>query len=366
MKIPFNNIYKDKKVLITGHTGFKGSWLSIWLKKLNANVYGISKDIPTNPNLFVLANLKDEIIHNKLDIRNFTLLLDCINKIKPDFIFHMAAQSLVSKSFIDPIDTFSTNIIGTGNILECIKKINHPCVGIIITSDKCYDNLELDRGYHEEDILGGKDPYSASKGSAELVFKSYYNSFFIQQDKIRISTVRAGNVIGGGDWAKNRIIPDCIRAWENNKSVVIRNPNSTRPWQHVLEPLSGYLHLGHELFKKNKLNGQSFNFGPLPDNNHTVIELIKEMINNYKKISIKGYEVLNNNDFEEAKLLKLNCNKVFKKINWVANLNFQETIFFTADWYNNYNNSDNPLVFTIKQIDKYCKKAFDNDMIWMK
>ena len=366
MKIPFNNFYKNKKVLITGHTGFKGSWISIWLTKLNAKIHGISKDVPTNPSLFKLLNLEKDIKHHQLDIRDFKLLLKCINKIKPDIIFHMAAQSLVSKSFADPLNTFSTNIIGTGNILECLKRMEHPCIGIIITSDKCYDNLELDRGYHEKDILGGKDPYSASKGSAELLFKSYFHSFFINQERIRVSTVRAGNVIGGGDWAKNRIIPDCIRAWANNKSVIIRNPKSTRPWQHVLEPLSGYLHLGHELYNNCNLNGESFNFGPLPENNHTVLELIQEMINNYKISSTETYKILEKGDFYEAKLLKLSCHKAFKKINWVANLNFNETIFFTADWYKKYSSNLNVKDFTLDQITQYCKKAHKNEIIWMK
>jgi CDP-glucose 4,6-dehydratase len=361
----FNNTYDGKNVFITGHTGFKGSWLSCWLTQLGANVTGYSLDIPTVPSLFELLRLEKEINHIVGDVRDHDTLLNTVRTIKPDYIFHLAAQSLVGNSYDNPSGTMTTNIIGVNNILDAARVVGKKCTVVIITSDKCYDNLELERGYHENDILGGKDPYSASKGAAELVVNGYYHSFFKTQDLIRVATARAGNVIGGGDWAKDRIIPDCIRAWEKEEKVKIRNPHSTRPWQHVLEPLSGYLHLGQQLSENNDLNGKSFNFGPPVQNDHTVLELIEQIAKQYYEGNKMAYEIIDQSSFHEAGLLKLDCTKVKQQLSWEANLNFEQTAYFTAKWYSNYESID-VHDLTSKQIENYCDTAIKKQLSWTK
>ena len=365
----FKNIYKDKKVLITGHTGFKGSWLTIWLLKLGANVYGISKDIPTNPSMFNELELRKKIKHFEKDVRDLESVKKVINEVKPDFVFHLAAQSLVSVSYSDPIETISTNVLGTTNILEGLKESNHNCVGIIITSDKCYDNIEWVWGYKETDILGGKDIYSGSKGAAELIFKSYFNSFFNNDvSNVNIATARAGNVIGGGDWAKDRIVPDCMRAWSKYKIVEIRSPNATRPWQHVLEPLSGYLALGQELHNNKKLNGENFNFGPASHYIHTVKKILHDLSEywNFNKKS-KGYKITGNIKFHEAGLLKLNCDKALFHLKWLPTLNYKQLIEFTGSWYFNfYKQQENIFNQTLVQIDSYEQIAIDKEIRWTK
>ena len=267
--------FKNKKVIITGHTGFKGSWLSLWMSMLGAEVSGISISIPTNPSHFELLNLK---IKNdiRVDIYNSKKIEDIISRIKPDYVFHLAAQPLVALSYQNPLETFQTNVVGTANLLEALRELKNECIAVIITSDKSYDNLEISRGYHEDDKLGGSDPYSGSKGAAELVINSYTKSFFIENN-IRIGVGRAGNVIGGGDWAKNRIIPDAIRSIENEQNLIIRSPNATRPWQHVLEPLSGYISLAINLKNSNENNGQAFNFGPSFEYDYTVQDVLVEL-----------------------------------------------------------------------------------------
>ena len=365
MKNLFNNTYEGKKVIITGNTGFKGSWLTFWLLQLGAKVVGYSKDIPTNPSMFEILNLKNLIDHVVGDVRDQEFLSQIILDKKPEFIFHLAAQSLVKNSYLYPSETMTTNIIGTINILECLRELNHPCVGVIITSDKCYDNLGLKRGFHERDLLGGKDPYSASKSAAELVFRGYYHSFFKVQELVRIATARAGNVVGGGDWANDRIVPDCIRAWEKNEKVIIRNPYSTRPWQHVLEPLSGYLHLGQRLFENNDLNGESFNFGPLPQNDHTVLELIEQMVKQYFEDHKMHYEIIYQSSFHEADLLKLDCTKAKEQLSWQANLNFEQTAFFTTNWYSNYTSVE-VRDLTKDQIENFCNTASNKQLSWIK
>jgi len=251
----FSDIYKGKKVLVTGHTGFKGTWLTTWLLSLDADVIGISKDIPTQPSMFEILGLEDKIQHHNIDIRDISALSQVITDEKPDFVFHLAAQAIVSISYDDPLDTISSNLMGTTNLLESLRISNHQCTAIIITSDKAYDNVEQIWGYKENDPMGGKDIYSGSKGASELIFKSYYHSFFkSEESSVRLAVARAGNVIGGGDWAQDRIVVDCVEAWSKPKSVEIRSPGATRPWQHVLEPLSGYLNLGQELYNDRGLN----------------------------------------------------------------------------------------------------------------
>jgi len=365
----FGDIYSNKKVLITGNTGFKGSWLSVWLLKLGAKVYGLSKDIPTEPSMFKELGLKNKIDHRQKDIRDLNSVKQIIAEVKPDFIFHLAAQSLVSKSYSDPIETVTTNVLGTTNVLEGLKEANHNCIGVIITSDKCYDNVEWIWGYKETDTLGGKDIYSGSKGAAEIIFKSYYHSFFKKDESnVKIATTRAGNVIGGGDWAQDRIIPDCMRAWSNNKIVKIRSPKATRPWQHVLEPLSGYLTLGHKLYISYDFNGESFNFGPLSRYNHTVEELLQEL-SKYWKIQdfSNAYNITDNITFHEAGLLKLNCDKALSNLKWLPTLSYEELIKFTGSWYFNfYSDKINMFDFTLDQINKYEQMATNKKLQWTK
>ena len=240
-------LFKDSKIIITGHTGFKGSWLTMWLRILGGDIYGLSDDQYTNPSHFKVLQLEDQINNYKIDIKETNNTVNLIKEIKPDFIFHLAAQPIIKESYLDPIKTWKTNTIGTLNILEGLRKLDKECIAILITSDKCYENVEWIYGYRETDKLGGIDPYSSSKAAAEIAISSYLRSFFTNDHPVRIGIGRAGNVIGGGDWAENRIVPDAIRSWTKDNSVKLRNPNSTRPWQHVLEPLSGYLTLAKKI-----------------------------------------------------------------------------------------------------------------------
>ena len=328
--------FKNKKVLVTGHTGFKGSWLSLWLSSLGAKVVGISIDNQSKNSHFTINSLGNKIYRDiRSDVRNLQKLKKIILKHKPDIIFHLAAQSLVKKSYNDPVKTFTSNSVGTLNILESLRFLKKRCTAIIITSDKSYKNLEISRGYKENDLLGGKDPYSASKASAELIIQSYIDSFFSKKNsKIRVGVARAGNVIGGGDWSKDRLIPDCVKAWGKNKKAIIRNPKSTRPWQHVLEVLFGYLIFAKKLSNNSNFHGEVFNFGPSKNNNFTVIQLVKKINKFWKKIS---WKIKNEKDnMTESKLLKLNSGKARKLLKWKTVLNFDETIYFVSDWYKNY------------------------------
>jgi CDP-glucose 4,6-dehydratase len=363
----FKGCYKNKKVLVTGNTGFKGSWLSVWLIELGAKVYGISNGTPTKPDsLFEDIDLIKRITYIEADIRDGDKMKSTISEIKPDFVFHLAAQPIVIKSYNDPVETMTTNIIGTVNILEALRFLDNNCTAVFITSDKCYDNVEWLWGYRETDSLGGKDPYSASKGAAELMIKSYAFSYFMNpQSCIKVSSVRAGNVIGGGDWAENRIVPDCIRAWLENKPVDIRSPQSTRPWQHVLEPLSGYLLVGQKLFEDNSINGQAFNFGPNSDQNKTVLELIDTLSKYWQDQGTKLYNVIHPPSFHEAGLLKLNCDKALHILNWKPVLNFEETTALTSLWYKFSVNSVTQLYqFTVGQINEYTEIAKHRNLIW--
>ena len=280
----FSNIYNGKTVLVTGHTGFKGSWLCLWLKKLGAEVIGIGLDPISEKTFFSINKINEIIVDKRFDIRDLEKLKEVVENYKPDFVFHLAAQAIVRKSYINPVKTWSTNLIGTINLLESLRYLKKKCSCVLITSDKCYANKEWIWGYRESDQLGGSDPYSASKAAAELAIKSYYDSFYKDKDSlVRITSARAGNVIGGGDWSEDRIVPDCIRAWSNSGTVKLRSPKSTRPWQHVLEPLSGYLTLASILYNDQSLNGQSFNFGPAVTESHSVLELVEKMGDSWEK-----------------------------------------------------------------------------------
>ena len=258
----FNNAYQGKRVLVTGHTGFKGSWLCAWLLELGAEVAGFSIDVPTDPSHFEALNLKNHVHHISGDVRDRNRVRSVMEEFAPDFVFHLAAQAIVRRSFQDPVITFETNTLGTLNILDCIRQSSSAAVGVIVTSDKCYRNMEWPWGYRETDTLGGSDPYSASKGCAELILHSYMKTYF--QEGPRLASARAGNVIGGGDWAQDRLVPDAVRAWSRKKTLAVRHPGATRPWQHVLEPLSGYLCLGARLWAHDPLAvSEAFNFGPI-------------------------------------------------------------------------------------------------------
>jgi CDP-glucose 4,6-dehydratase len=352
----FNNIYRNKKVLITGHTGFKGSWLVTWLLNLGADVIGVSRDIPTQPSMFEILGLADKIQHHIIDICDIKSLSQLVSDKKPDFVFHLAAQAIVSTSYSGPLDTISSNVMGTTNLLESLRISNHQCTAVIITSDKAYDNIEQVWGYKENDPMGGKDIYSGSKGAAELIFKSYYHSFFkSKESNICLAVARAGNVIGGGDWAQDRIVVDCVEAWSKGKSVEIRSPEATRPWQHVLEPLSGYLNLGQVLYNDKNFNGEGFNFGPRAEQNHTVVELLEDLSEywNFKNTS-DAFSVTGDIPFHEAGLLKLNCDKSLALLKWQATLDYQDTIKFTSKWYYDYyKNGNDMMAKTIQQIGEY-------------
>jgi CDP-glucose 4,6-dehydratase len=363
----FGNIYSGKKVLITGHTGFKGAWLTSWLLKLDAKVYGIAKDIPTKPSMFEELELTEKIIDYKEDLRDLEKIKEIVSLVKPDFVFHLAAQPIVSVSYAEPIETITSNVIGTTNILEALRQSNFPCIAIVVTSDKCYDNVEWIWGYKETDAVGGKDVYSGSKGAAELIFKSYYHSFFNKANSnVRIASARAGNVIGGADWAMDRIVPDCMRAWSENKVVEIRSPNATRPWQHVLEPLSGYLSLAQELYNRPELNGESFNFGPNSEYNHTVQQILEDLSKCWKfKEPAEAYVITDNIKFNEAGLLKLNCDKALFNLKWKATLDYDQLLNFTGEWYYlYYESNENMFSYTIEQIEKYERAAKERGNKW--
>ena len=363
----FNDIYKDKKVLVTGHTGFKGTWLTTWLLKLGAEIIGLSKDIPTIPSMFEELELESKIKHYIEDIRNLDKMVEIISSEKPEFLFHLAAQPIVSTSYSSPIETISSNVMGTANILEALKLSNHKCTAIIITSDKAYDNVEQVWGYKEDDKMGGKDIYSGSKGAAELIIKSYYHSFFKKDTcNIKLAIGRAGNVIGGGDWAKDRIVVDCMKAWSQKQTVEIRSPEATRPWQHVLEPLSGYLNLGAELYENDSLHGEAFNFGPRAEQNHTVKQLLEDLSKYWHFTNVNdAFTVTDNIPFHEAGLLKLNCDKALFYFKWQANMEYKDTIRFTSSWYYDfYKNDVNILNKTIEQITEYESMAKEKGLIW--
>lgn len=360
----FQDIYKNKKVFLTGHTGFKGSWLALWLSKLGAEVFGYSLDIPTKPSHFELLNLN---LKTELgDILDKKKLSKTIESFSPDIVFHMAAQPLVRRSYLEPAKTFETNIMGTLNVLESCRETKVKAI-VNITSDKCYDNQEHLRGYKEDDPMGGKDPYSASKGCAEILANSYRYSFFNINEGSKSHTtlladVRAGNVIGGGDWAEDRLIPDLIRAASSNQKVVIRYPRSVRPWQHVLEPLSGYLQLGWKLLESQTEFAENWNFGPNDEADLTVKEVIERSKNIWDKIDYHIQESPKN--FHEAGLLKLDSNKARAKLNWESVWNLDETFRRTISWYKNYYETSQ--ISSKEDLEAYIKAATVKKLAWTK
>lgn len=349
------NLFKNKKIIITGFNGFKGSWLTIWLKLLGAKVYGISLRNKKQNNHFNLVKKDLKIKEYYFDINNLYKLKKTISEIKPDFVFHLAAQSLVYKSFKNPEETWNTNVIGFLNVLISLNNLKKKCVAVMVTSDKCYRNIEQKKGYLESDILGGEDPYSASKASAEILFLSFFKSFIDKKNKyLRICTARAGNVIGGGDWSDDRLIPDCMKNWLQNKIVKIRNPNSTRPWQHVLEALNGYLYLAISLHKSTILNGESFNFSSNKIKNISVIAFLKIIKKSWPTIS---WKILKKKKFKESSLLQLNNLKARSKLRWKPKLTMNETVSFVIEWYKETHlKKKNVLKISTLQILNFLKK----------
>lgn len=359
----FGEIYKDRTIFITGHTGFKGSWLAHWLQRMGANVIGYSLEPPTIPNHYSLLN--DNYTSVIGDMRNIDHLKNTIIKFEPEIIFHLAAQALVNHSYANPIHTYETNVLGTLNVYEACRNAKSVKAVVTITSDKCYDNKEWIWGYREIDSMGGYDPYSSSKGCAELLTASYRNSFFNNKDfgkkhNVLLASARAGNVIGGGDWADDRLIPDMARAISNNSKLLIRNPNATRPWQHVLEPLSGYLTLGWRLLEGKSEYAAAWNFGPEEGCNVQVKELIEIAGKFWPGIK---HEISSKKEkLHEAHLLMLDCSKANKILKWKTVWEFNKTIKHTIDWYKAY--YANGVIHTDKDISTYIDDAKEKNIIW--
>lgn len=351
----FKGFFKGKRVLVTGHTGFKGSWLCIWLHELGAEVIGVAKDPFTERDNYVLAGLNHKIVDLRGDITDGEQMKEIFKKYQPEIVFHLAAQPLVRLSYEIPVETYQTNVIGTINIMEAMRVTDSVKVGVMITTDKCYENKEQIWGYRENEPMGGYDPYSSSKGAAEIAINSWRRSFFNPVDygkkhHVSLASVRAGNVIGGGDWAIDRIIPDCIRAIETNKTIEIRSPKAIRPWQHVLEPLSGYMLLASKMWKDPTKYCEGWNFGPNTESIANVWTVASKLIENYGSGKLK--DVSNPNALHEAKLLLLDINKAKFKLEWIPRMNINQCLDLVADWYKQYNKS-NVYDLCREQIDKF-------------
>lgn len=350
------NHYKGSRVLITGHTGFKGAWLCEWLIGLGAEVYGFSNGIPTRPSLFSQLRLSCRIVRDiRGDVRDMAAVRAAVMSVKPDFIFHLAAQPLVRLSYRQPIETFDANVMGTAHILDACRFLKNPCSVVCVTTDKVYENNEKGRPFKEDDAFGGYDPYSASKGACEIVISSYRRSFFNTPDSpVWIASARAGNVIGGGDWAADRIIPDCFRALQRGVPIPVRNKVSTRPWQHVLEPLSGYLVLGAALARRrdfDKVAG-GFNFGPNPKDNRTVKAVVEELLKHTPGNWVDRSDPI---AVHEAGLLNLDISKAARVLGWKPTWDFAMTIRKVAAWYVGVANGEKPLALTQRQIAEFCE-----------
>jgi len=368
----FKNCFEDKKILVTGHTGFKGSWLTAFLLNIGAGVIGFSNNIPTNPSMFEILDLKSQLNHVIGDVRNYSNLNEVITQYNPDIIIHLAAQSLVRESYMFPVETYETNVMGTVNLLDSLRVNNSSKKKFLlnVTSDKCYENKEKDYSYGERDPLGGHDPYSSSKACSEIVTSAYRNSFF-NNSNVSVATARAGNVIGGGDWSKDRLVVDCVNALFKDETIIIRNPTALRPWQHVLEALTGYLTLLTHMVNSNIDNtnnnadsnnnnnfvdfNSSWNFGPYNESVVNVETLVNEIIANWGE---GEYIIQSDEIFHEAVLLKLDITKSLKYLDWNPKLNFKESIKMTINWYKKfYNNEEDMLKFTNNQVKEYMKIA---------
>lgn len=352
MRLDNASAFFDKNVLVTGHTGFKGAWLALWLEALGARVTGLGLDPSTEPSLSSTTMPDGNLSDVRHDIRDVGFVTDLVREVRPDFVFHLAAQAIVKRSFAEPRETFETNVLGTINVLESLRILDHPSVAVMITSDKAYLNKEWVWGYRETDQLGGHDPYSGSKAAAELALASYIDSFFPPGSPTRVGIARAGNVIGGGDWSPDRIVPDAIRAWRADEPLGIRSSQATRPWQHVLEPLSGYLSLAARLSSYGDLAGEAFNFGPARAEGRTVAQLVGAL-----QSRLPGLEssiVPGSASQREAGLLQLNCDKASSLLDWRSILTFDETVDLTCDWYERfYSDPSGARKISLDQIAKY-------------
>lgn len=353
----FGNVYRDKRVLVTGHTGFKGSWLSLWLNELGAQVSGISLPLDAQPNHWDLLKLR--IDDRRYDIRNFDAIKRAIDLIQPDIVFHLAAQPLVRRAYRDPLETWSTNVIGTANVLEACRQQSSVRSIVAITTDKCYQNNESKQGYRENDRLGGHDPYSASKAGSELVAASFRSAFFHQLTSPLLATARAGNVIGGGDWSEDRLIPDMVRAIEQGRSLEIRSPKATRPWQHVLESLSGYLILGQHLLNGKEAFADAWNFGPEPEGNRSVEGVLTTLKVQWPHLV---WHVSNQDHPHEAKLLYLDSSKARSQLQWQSVWNIETTLKKTAEWYRMW--MEGKEIISLPQLAEYTSDAKKAHAAW--
>lgn len=343
--------WKNKSVFLTGHTGFKGGWLALWLSYIGAKVTGYSLAPNTTPNLFDVLAIESLIERSHIaDIRDLTALQKAMSNAKPDIVIHMAAQPLVRHSYINPVETYATNVMGTVHVLESTRTIESARATVIVTTDKCYENREREVGYKEDEAMGGYDPYSSSKGCAELVTSAYRRSYFTKSTH-QIASARAGNVIGGGDWSHDRLIPDAIKAFENNQSLKIRNPMATRPWQHVLEPLSGYLMLAQALYEQGEVYASAWNFGPLDDDNRAVQEVANLLISNWGKSA--HWEKDGSEQPHEAHLLKLDCSKAHTQLGWNPKWSLEMAIQQIVQWQKAYQTKENMQAVSLAQVNLY-------------
>lgn len=354
----WKDTYKGKRILLTGHTGFKGSWLALWLKRLGAQVCGYALEPNTKPAMFTELAIGNQLDKSVMaDILHPQTLEQVFKDFQPEIVFHLAAQPLVRLSYAEPVLTYQTNVIGTLNVLEAARKTPSVKAFVNITTDKCYENKEVARGYTEDEPMGGYDMYSSSKGCVEIMSASYRRSF-LSEGGFALATARAGNVIGGGDWALDRLIPDCIRNIEAGKEIEIRCPQATRPWQHVLEPLSGYLLLGHLLYTKGKEYAQGFNFGPNPDSVLTVAEVAKQVVADYGRGTVKVHK---RDNLHEANLLMLDITKAKTVLGWQPVYTAKQAIEQTVAWYQRFYRGEEMLDFTLSQIEHY-----EKDIVWKK
>ena len=350
------NFWKSRKVFVTGHTGFKGSWLALWLLSIGAEVCGYALDPPTEPSLYRLLGMDGQLKSVRGDIRDLAALETAMRDFQPEVVIHMAAQSLVRLSYQNPVETYATNVLGTVHVLDVVRRTPSVRAVVIVTSDKCYENKEWHWPYREHEAMGGHDPYSSSKGCAELVTAAYRNSFFLNEGEVAVASARAGNVIGGGDWALDRLVPDIMRAWGSGEAVAVRNPDAVRPWQHVLEPLSGYLLLAERLLVEGQAFAEGWNFGPADSEARSVKELVSGLAklwgDNASWRVIKPEKVQH-----EAHLLRLDSSKARAELGWSPRWNFDETIAHTVEWYKRFYSDERMQTCTLEQIELFVSRS---------
>jgi CDP-glucose 4,6-dehydratase len=371
----FGGIYSGKRILVTGHTGFKGSWLAIWLDQMGAQVYGYALTAPSDPSNFALCRLHQRMESEIGDVENFKLLRQTIDSIKPELVFHLAAQPLVRRSYQAPRQTMNTNLMGTVNLLECVREQPSIRAVVVVTSDKCYENREWHYGYREADPLGGHDPYSASKGCQELITSAYYRSFFSEgaggprPRQVGIASARAGNVIGGGDWAEDRLLPDCVRALTWGNPVTLRHPQAIRPWQHVLEPLAGYLQLAAALLERPERYSGPWNFGPYADEIRTTREVAHAFLREWDRVTGARSKIIEreqSSELHEANLLQLSCDKALGQLSWRPVLSLDQAIQWTAGWYATWFNNREKDLYSLcaEQIERFGAMAASRSLCW--